>query len=157
MTGTREDKALKPRVVIVGAGFGGLYAARELRRADIHLTVVDRRNHHLFQPLLYQVATAGLAPEEIAQPIRVILRRQKNAHVVLGNVTSIDVAERKVLLSDGELDYDYLILAAGAEGSYFGHVDWKTWAPDLKDLEGAWKCAAASCWRLKEPSVNPTK
>jgi NADH dehydrogenase len=137
MTGAREDKTHKPRVVIVGAGFGGLYAARELRRADIHLTVVDRHNHHLFQPLLYQVATAGLAPEEIAQPIRVILRRQKNADVVLGTVTSINVTERKVLLSDGELDYDYLILAAGAEGSYFGHADWKTWAPDLKDLEDA--------------------
>ena len=137
MTATREDQAHKPRVVIVGAGFGGLYAARALRRADIHLTIVDRNNHHLFQPLLYQVATAGLAPEEIAQPIRVILRRQKNAHVVLGDVTSINVAERKIVLSDGELHYDYLILAAGAEGSYFGHADWKTWAPDLKDLEGA--------------------
>jgi NADH:ubiquinone reductase (H+-translocating) len=137
MTGTRKDQAHQPRVVIVGAGFGGLYAARELRRADIHLTVVDRHNHHLFQPLLYQVATAGLAPEEIAQPIRVILRRQKNAHVVLGTVTSINVTERKLLLTDGELDYEYLILAAGAEGSYFGHTEWKTWAPDLKDLEDA--------------------
>jgi len=133
----RKDEAHKPRVVIVGAGFGGLYAARELRRAAVHLTVADRRNHHLFQPLLYQVATANLAPEEIAQPIRVILRRQKNAHVVLGTVASINVNERKVLLRDGELDYDYLILAAGAVGSYFGHDDWKTWAPDLKDLKDA--------------------
>jgi NADH dehydrogenase len=137
MTHTGKDNASKPRVVIVGAGFGGLYAARQLRRADIHLTIVDRRNHHLFQPLLYQVATAALAPEEIAQPIRVILRRQKNAHVMLGTVISIKVAERKVLLSDGELDYDHLILASGAEGTYFGHQDWKIWAPDLKDLEDA--------------------
>lgn len=137
MSGAKVDKTHKPRVVIVGAGFGGLYATRELKRADIHLTVIDRRNHHLFQPLLYQVATAGLAPEEIAHPIRVILRRQKNAQVVLEEVTSINVTQRKVLLKDGERVYDYLILAPGAEDSYFGHADWKVWAPGLKDLEEA--------------------
>ena len=126
-----------PRVVIVGAGFGGLTAARALKRADVQLTVVDRRNHHLFQPLLYQVATAALSPGEIAYPIRAILSRQKNAEVFLADATAIDTAARKVILSDGEIAYDYLILAAGAQDSYFGHDDWEPLAPGLKSLEDA--------------------
>jgi len=126
-----------PRVVIVGAGFGGLTAARALRRADVRLTLVDRRNHHLFQPLLYQVATAALSPGEIAYPIRAILSRQQNAEVLLADVTAIDTAARKVILSDGEIAYDYLILATGAQHSYFGHDDWEPLAPGLKSLEDA--------------------
>ena len=101
----------KPHVVILGAGFGGLYAARALERAPVRVTVVDRRNHHLFQPLLYQVATAALAPGEIAKPIRAVLRRQRNARVFLAEARQVDLAARRVLLRDGELAYDYLIVA----------------------------------------------
>ncbi len=127
----------EPRVVIVGAGFGGLSAARALRRAPVRLTVVDRRNHHLFQPLLYQVATAALSPGDIAYPIRAILRRQKNASVLLAEAVSIDTARRELLLKDGHLAYDYLILATGARHAYFGHDDWEPCAPGLKNLEDA--------------------
>src|SRR6266850_323000 len=125
------------RVVVLGGGFGGLYAARALRRAPVRLTVVDRRNHHLFQPLLYQVATAALNPSDIAMPIRRILRRQKNATVILGEATAIDVEARKVLLADGEVPYDFLIVATGAAHSYFGHDDWAPFAPGLKTIEDA--------------------
>ncbi|HYS78083.1 MAG TPA: FAD-dependent oxidoreductase, partial [Candidatus Dormibacteraeota bacterium] len=102
-----RDPGHQPRVVILGGGFGGLYAARALRRAPLRLTLVDRRNHHLFQPLLYQVATAALNPGDIAVPIRRVLRRQENATVLLGEATAVDVAGRRVILSDGELTYDY--------------------------------------------------
>jgi NADH dehydrogenase len=127
----------EPRVVILGAGFGGLQAALALRGAPVRLTVVDRRNHHLFQPLLYQVATAALSPAEIAYPIRSILRRQKNADVLLAEAVSIDIARREVLLRDGRLPYDYLLIAAGARHAYFGHQDWEPQAPGLKSLEDA--------------------
>jgi len=126
-----------PRVVIVGGGFGGLYAARALAGAPVELTVVDRTNHHVFQPLLYQVATASLSPSQIAYPIRGVLRRQKNARVVLGEVTGVDLARRAVVLEDGELPYDYLILASGASHSYFGHDEWEAQAPGLKTLDDA--------------------
>ncbi len=126
-----------PRVVVIGAGFGGLAAARKLAHAPVHLTVVDRRNHHLFQPLLYQVATAGLSPGDIAYPIRSILRAQTNARVLLADVTAIDTARRQVLLADGTIPYDYLIVAAGAGHSYFGHDEWEPYAPGLKTLEDA--------------------
>ncbi len=126
-----------PRVVILGGGFGGLYAARALRRAPARLTIVDRRNHHLFQPLLYQVATAALNPSDIAVPIRRVLRRQENASVLLGEATAVDVAARKVILADGEIPYDYLIIATGAAHSYFGHDDWARVAPGLKTIEDA--------------------
>src|SRR6187455_2932156 len=122
----------RPRVVIIGAGFGGLEAARWLRRAPVRVTVVDRRNHHLFQPLLYQVATAALGPSEIAAPIRRVLRHQKNAEVLLAEATAIDVEARVVRLADGALSYDHLILATGASHSYFGHDDWARFAPGLK-------------------------
>ena len=125
------------RVVIVGAGFGGLAAARRLAGAPVELTVVDRRNHHLFQPLLYQVATAGLSPGDIAYPIRSILRRQKNARVLLADVVGIDVGRREIRLADGTLGYDFLILAAGAGHAYFGHDAWEKDAPGLKTLEDA--------------------
>jgi NADH dehydrogenase len=127
----------RPHAVIVGAGFGGLYAARALRRAPVDVTVIDRRNHHLFQPLLYQVATAALNPSDIAAPIRKILRRQKNTTVLLADATQVDVERKKVGLSDGEIGYDYLILATGATDSYFGHEDWAPCAPGLKSIEDA--------------------
>ena len=127
----------RPHVVIVGAGFGGLYAARALRRVPVDVTVIDRRNHHLFQPLLYQVATAALNPSDIAAPIRKILRRQKNTTVLLADATQVDVERKKVGLTDGEIGYDYLILATGATDSYFGHEDWAPCAPGLKSIEDA--------------------
>ncbi|WP_437759293.1 NAD(P)/FAD-dependent oxidoreductase [Sorangium sp. So ce1389] len=124
-------------VVILGAGFGGLYAARALRREPVRVTVVDRRNHHTFQPLLYQVATAGLNASDIAAPIRRVLRKQKNTSVLLAEATAIDPAQKKVIFEDGELGYDTLVLAAGASHSYFGHDEWATFAPGLKTVEDA--------------------
>lgn len=127
----------KPCVLIVGAGFGGLYAAKALNNAPVRITVIDRRNHHLFQPLLYQVATAGLSPGDIAYPIRGVLGRQQNVRVLLAEAVGVDLASRKVKLRDGELSYDYLILAPGVRHAYFGHNDWEKWAPGLKTLEDA--------------------
>lgn len=127
----------RPHVVIVGAGFGGLYAARALKRADARITVIDRRNHHLFQPLLYQVATAGLSPADIAYPIRSIFKGQKNTRVFLAEATEVDLNSRKVILQDGEIAYDYLILATGACHSYFGHPEWEAHAPGLKGVDDA--------------------
>lgn len=126
-----------PHVVIVGGGFGGLYSARALGAAACRVTVVDRTNHHVFQPLLYQVATASLSPSQIAYPIRGVLRHQSNTTVLLAEVTGIDVANRKVVLADGELAYDYLILASGANHSYFAHPEWAEIAPGLKTLDDA--------------------
>jgi NADH:quinone reductase (non-electrogenic) len=126
-----------PRVVIVGGGFGGLFAARALAGAPVRLTLVDRRNHHVFQPLLYQVATAGLAAPDIAAPIRHILRSQRNASVILAEVTGFDLQRRTVKLGDGELAYDFAVVAAGAGHSYFGHDDWGRHAPGLKTMEDA--------------------
>ena len=131
MTGQR------PHVVIVGGGFAGLRAARALRRAPVDVTLLDRRNHHVFQPLLYQVATAGLSAPEIAAPLRSILRRQPNVAVLMAEVVSVDVSRRVVVLSDGEMPYDYLILATGATHSYFGHDAWARHAPGLKSIEDA--------------------
>jgi NADH:ubiquinone reductase (H+-translocating) len=128
----------RPRVVIVGAGFGGLAAARALRRAPVEITIVDQRNHHLFQPLLYQVATGGLSPADIAAPIRAITRRARNTRVVLDTVVGLDPARRRVRLQRGaEIGYDFLIIATGAETSYFGNDDWRRLAPGLKSLEDA--------------------
>ena len=127
-----------PQVVVVGGGFGGLEAAKTLGGAPARVTLVDRRNHHLFQPLLYQVATAVLSPADIAQPIRAVLRDRANVEVVLGEVTSVDANDKQVVLSDGSrLPYDYLILAAGASHAYFGHDEWEPYAPGLKSLEEA--------------------
>jgi NADH:ubiquinone reductase (H+-translocating) len=126
-----------PHVVIIGGGFGGIAAARALKRESVRLTVIDRRNHHLFQPLLYQVATAALNPADIASPIRRILRRQRNASVILGEAASIDTRLKIVQLLDGEVAYDYLIVATGATHSYFGHDEWLEPAPGLKTLEDA--------------------
>ena len=126
-----------PHVVIVGGGFGGLYAARALRRAQVRLTLLDRKNHHVFQPLLYQVAMAALSPGDIASPIRWVLGRQKNVEVLLADVTAIDPSRNTVVLADGEMTYDYVIVAAGATHAYFGHDEWIHIAPGLKTLEDA--------------------
>jgi NADH dehydrogenase len=127
----------KHRVVILGGGFGGLYAAKALRKAPIQLTVLDRRNFHLFQPLLYQVATGSLSPGEIASPLRAVLRRQQNTQVLLGEALDLDAEHRKVILDAGELEYDTLVVATGASDSYFGHDDWQKTAPGLKSIEEA--------------------
>jgi NADH:ubiquinone reductase (H+-translocating) len=126
----------RPRVVILGGGFGGLAAARVLGRHQVRVTVVDRRNHHVFQPLLYQVATSGLSAPDIAAPIRHILRRP-NTEVLLAEARGVDLARRTVVLADGEIAYDALIVATGATHSYFGHADWEEHAPGLKTLEDA--------------------
>ncbi len=126
-----------PRVVIVGAGFGGLKAARTLAKGRVRVTVIDRRNYHTFQPLLYQVATAGLSPGEIAAPVRSILRSNKNIEVLMAEVTGFDLERRLVETPDGDIPYDYLIVAAGATHSYFGHDDWEPFAPGLKTIEDA--------------------
>ena len=126
-----------PRIVILGAGFGGLFAARGLARVDADVTIIDRHNYHLFQPLLYQVATAGLPPSDIAWPIRSILNKQKNCTVLLDEVRDIDVASRKVVLQDESVSFDYLIVATGSTHSYFGHEDWEANAPGLKSIDDA--------------------
>lgn len=127
----------RPRIVIVGAGFGGLSAAHALSGAAADVTVVDRRNYHLFQPLLYQVATAGLSPAQIASPIRAILRRAANVRVVMGEVSGIDTARRIVGVGDREIPYDQLVLATGSRHSYFGHDEWESVAPGLKTIDDA--------------------
>lgn len=129
--------ASPPRVVIIGGGFAGLSAARALSNEPVEITLVDRRNHHLFQPLLYQVATAALNPGDIAYPIRSVVCTQRNVRTILARVDGIDVARRVVELEDGELSYDYLLVAAGARHSYFGKDEWEAWAPGLKTIEDA--------------------
>ena len=126
-----------PRVVIVGGGFAGLSAASALRHAPVQVTLIDRRNHHVFQPLLYQVATASLSPADIAAPIRRVLSRQRNAAVLLGEAVRIDAQRRVVHMKDGEVGYDYLVVATGATHSYFGHDQWAALAPGLKSIEDA--------------------
>jgi len=126
----------RPRIVIIGAGFGGLSAAKKLARAPFDVTVIDRHNYHLFQPLLYQVATAGLSPADIASPIRGILRHQKNAHVILAKVSGVDTVRKEVLAEGRRIPFDHLIVATGAEHAYFGH-DWSSHAPGLKTIDDA--------------------
>ncbi|MEI7035502.1 NAD(P)/FAD-dependent oxidoreductase [Fulvimonas yonginensis] len=129
--------ATLPHVVILGGGFGGLATVRALADAPVRITLVDRRNHHLFQPLLYQVATAGLSAPSIAAPLRQILRRQANATVLLDEAIDVDLAARRVRFEHGALDYDFLVVATGATHAYFGHDDWARWAPGLKTLDDA--------------------
>jgi len=137
MTRAAADPADAPRVVILGGGFGGMAAARQLAGAAVRMTLVDRRNHHLFQPLLYQVATASLAAPSIAAPLRQILRRQRNLTVLLDEVTGIDLAARRVQCAHSVLDYDFLVVATGATHAYFGHDEWERYAPGLKTLDDA--------------------
>jgi NADH:quinone reductase (non-electrogenic) len=126
-----------PSVVIVGAGFGGLFAARALADAEARVLLIDRHNYHLFQPLLYQVATAGLAPSDIAWPVRSIVTKQRNTSVLLAEVRGIDRSRKQVLLDDGAVDYDRLVLATGARHAYFGHEEWREYAPGLKSIDDA--------------------
>lgn len=129
---------MKHRVVIVGGGFGGLYCAKSLPEGgDLEITLVDKRNFHLFQPLLYQIATGGLSPGDIASPLRAVLARKKNTRVLQAEVLDIDVGGRRVILNDGHLEYDTLVVAAGASHHYFGHDDWASYAPGLKTIEDA--------------------
>ena len=137
MTRAAADPVRSPRVLILGGGFGGLAAAQRLAGAAVRITLVDRRNHHLFQPLLYQVATASLAAPSIAAPLRQILRRQRNLTVLLDEVTGIDLAARRVQCAHGVLDYDFLVVATGATHAYFGHDEWEPHAPGLKTLDDA--------------------
>src|SRR5271157_823452 len=131
------DSKQRPRVVIVGAGFAGLTAAQRIARLPVQVTVVDRKNHHTFQPLLYQVATAGLSPGEIAAPIRGILRDRSNVEVLLGEVADFMPERKKVITKEEALDYDYLVVASGATHAYFGHGEWAPLAPGLKTIEDA--------------------
>jgi NADH dehydrogenase len=126
-----------PHVVIIGGGFGGLYCAKALKKAPVRVTVIDRRNFHLFQPLLYQVATASLSPSDIAHPIRSVLRRHRNTEVWMAEVSAIDTDQKRVILEDGIVPYDYLVLASGATHGYFGHDDWAEIAPGLKTIDDA--------------------
>jgi len=127
----------KPQVVVIGAGFAGLTAVKRLRKADVEITIVDRQNHHLFQPLLYQVATAALSPGDIAFPIRAVFERDKNVRTLLAEAREINLDAKRVLLDEGELDYDYLLVATGARHSYFGRDEWADHAPGLKSLRDA--------------------
>ncbi|MDF2764090.1 MAG: FAD-dependent oxidoreductase [Rhodospirillales bacterium] len=134
---TADEPSRLPRVVVIGAGFGGLAAATGLKKAPVAVTVIDKRNYHLFQPLLYQVATAALSPADIATPIRAILRGQTNAEVLLAKVADIDKERREVVLEDRRVPYDYLIVATGARHAYFGHDEWERFAPGLKKIDDA--------------------
>lgn len=153
-----SDAHRRPHVVIVGAGFGGLAAAQALAKAPVDITVIDKRNHHLFQPLLYQVATAGLSPADIAESIRSILSRQANARVLLDRVYGIDRAAQKVILGDGEpLTYDWLIIATGARHSYFGRDDWEQFAPGIKTIEDATKIRRKVLLALEKAETETDK
>ena len=133
----KQPATMQPCVVIVGSGFGGLRAARALRNAQVQITVIDKSNHHLFQPLLYQVATAGLSPADISAPIRSILKKQANTRVLMAEVTGIDTQQQRVLAGELSIPYDYLIVATGARHSYFGHNEWEQYAPGLKSVTDA--------------------
>ena len=145
----------RPRIVIVGAGFGGLEAAKALRRAPADVTVIDRQNHHCFQPLLYQVATAALSPADIAWPIRHILRTQRNATVLMEEVEGVDTQNKKLRTNFGEVPYDYLVIATGAMHSYFGHDDWSDYAPGLKRIEDATRIRRSILIAFERAEVTP--
>ena len=146
-----------PHIVILGAGFGGLTFCEHFPNTGARLTLVDRQNHHLFQPLLYQVASAGLSAPDIAQPIRSILADKPNIKVLMDSVQDIRLAEKKVILGSSVLDYDYLVMGLGGVTSYFGHPEWEEFAPGLKSLDDALKIRGKSCTRLKMRRTNPTR
>ncbi|HTB15061.1 MAG TPA: NAD(P)/FAD-dependent oxidoreductase [Bryobacteraceae bacterium] len=143
------------RVVILGGGFGGLYAAQALRHAPVDVTLIDRRNFHLFQPLLYQVATGSLSPGEIAEPLRAVLRNQKNARVLLGDAVDLDAVNRRLILADGEVPYDSLIVATGAQNYFFGHPEWQKIAPGLKSIEDATAIRHNILYAFEEAERHP--
>src|SRR6202040_3629180 len=147
------------RVVIIGGGFGGLSAARRLRRAGVQVTLIDRCNYHLFQPLLYQVATGSLSPANISGPLRQVLKNNKNTMVLLGEAIDIDPANHQVILSDGVIDYDTLIVATGSSHQYFGHHEWEQFAPGLKTIEDATDMRARIllAFEAAERETNPEK
>ena len=153
-----EKTGAKPHIVIVGGGFGGLYAARTLAKYPVDITIIDKENYHLFQPLLYQVATAALSAGDIASPIRSIVRKFKNVRVIMAEVTDIDLDGNRVMTRDGDYHYDFLVNAAGATGTYFGHDEWEKFAPGLKTMEDALDirrrifCAYETAERLPEDS-----
>ena len=144
MADTQDRAESKPHVVIVGGGFGGLAAARQLGKAPARVTVIDKSNHHLFQPLLYQVATAGLSPGDIAAPIRDVLRHQTNTEVLMTEVTAVDPKSKLVHTPERDIPYDYLVLAPGARYNYFGHPEWEQVAPSLKTLHDALEIVASA-------------
>lgn len=151
---------MQPRVVIIGCGFGGLWAAKALARAPVEVTVIDRTNHHLFTPLLYQVATAGLSAPSIAAPIRHVLAHQRNATILMGEVNGIDTTKREVSLEGGgQIGYDYLVVASGSVNQYFGHDDWATYAPALKTLDDALEIRARilTAYERAERESDPAK
>lgn len=154
-----EKEDARPHVVILGCGFGGLAAAQKLKHAPVRVTVIDRSNHHLFQPLLYQVATAALNPSDIASPIRRVLRSQKNAEVVLADAKEIDPVAKRVVLTDEVIPYDYLIVATGATHSYFGHDEWEVFAPGLKTIGDALEIRrrVLSAFEFAERETDPEK
>ena len=157
--GSQDDVAGLPHVLVLGGGFGGLWATRALATAPVRITLVDRTNHHLFQPLLYQVATAGLSAPDIAAPLRHILRKQANATVRLDEVQAIDVQARRVDLARGQLHYDYLLVATGSTHAYFGNDAWANFAPGLKTLEDALSIRARvlSAFEAAEREDDPAR
>lgn len=131
------EKNVPHQVVIIGGGFGGLYTAKTLKKANVNVTLIDKRNFHLFQPLLYQVATGTLSPSDISSPLRAVFRKSKNTKVLLGEINDIDPESQEVILGDKVIPYDTLVVATGANHSYFGHDSWKPMAPGLKTVEDA--------------------
>src|SRR5579864_4515070 len=151
--------ATRQQVVILGGGFGGLSAALKLKRTPVDVTLIDRCNYHLFQPLLYQVATGALSPANIAEPLRNILKKQRNTSVLLAEAKDIDVEKREVVLSDGRVPYDTLIVATGSSHQYFGHDEWEKFAPGLKTIEDATDMRARIllAFEAAERETNPEK
>jgi NADH:ubiquinone reductase (H+-translocating) len=151
-------RAMVPRVVIVGAGFGGLAAVRALKNSPVEITVIDRHNYHLFQPLLYQVATASLSPAEIAQPIRSILKTQKNVRVILADVAGVDTSTKSVRTKYGQvIPYDYLVIATGARHAYFGHDEWEKDAPGIKSVDDATRVRSKILLAFERAEAETTK